>query len=483
MNTASTASEIFSRQMKESDWRALISAIRSGNLVPMVGTDLMLVENDGRSVTYDHFIAEELARRHDVTDDDLRSLGTSVSEATLNDVVSVCVKRDGDRCRFELHDDVWQIIQDSSFPAPRALAQLAEITDIDLFVTSSCDPLLEAALRKVGNLETRVYRRIDKEKEDLPKETRTKRGQRCLYYLLGKAEPGTMDFAICDEDLLRFVLKLHDTRYRPKRLFDALRESNLLLLGVNFGDWLARFFLWLAKDRENLNSEEARNLREYLADQKVGQDRPLVLFLQHYSQSTVISGSQPEDFVNELHRRWSQQAKTPSGTHEPVELRSSSTMPKGAVFVSYSRSDSAAAKVLVSELTRAGIPAWYDAALRPGDEFDPKLEYNIENCSLFLPLLSTGSLARERGYFRKEWKKAVEQDEKFFGSAKSSIVPIVIDEDDSMLRQAHTYQGIPGRFRELQMYHCPLGKPSPELIAYLRPEAPETSPPRAVANE
>ena len=126
--------EALAKQMKESDWRALIRAIRNNNLVPMVGTDLMRVEVGGRSVTYDHFIAEELAKKHEVTDADLAPLGTSLSESALNDVVSVCVRREGDRCRFELHDDVWQIIHDSAIAPPKTLMQLAEITDIDLLI-------------------------------------------------------------------------------------------------------------------------------------------------------------------------------------------------------------------------------------------------------------------------------------------------------------------------------------------------------------
>ena len=468
MNTSSSASEALAMQMKESDWRALIGAIRSGNVVPIIGTDLMRVKVGNRDVTYDHFIAEELAKRRRITDGDLVPLGTSVNDATLNEVVSVCVRRDGERSLFELHDDVWQIINDSSMQPPRALTQLTEIKDFELFVTSSCDSLLETALRSVGDVEARVYRRIDKEKEDLPKDARDRRGYRNLYYLLGKAEPGTMDFAICDEDLLRFVLKLQDTKYRPKRLFDALRESNLLLLGVNFGDWLARFFLWLARDRDNLSSDEARNLREYLADPKAGGDRPLVLFLRHFSQSTIILGNRPEDFVDELYRRWSEHVGSHHAHPEALHPRPPSTMPKEAVFLSYSRSDEAAVRTLFAELTRMGISAWYDAALKAGDEFDPKLEYNIENCSFFLPLISTGSLARGRGYFRREWKKAVELDEMFFGSAKGRIVPIVIDDDDSILKQPQTYEGMPKRFREMQMYHCPLGKPSSDLIAALR---------------
>jgi len=478
MNSPILASEPLTRPIKDADWRALLSAIRKNNVVPMVGTDLMRIQVEGRPMTYDHFLAEELAKRHQITDADFATLGTSLSEAALNDVVSICVKREGDRSRFELHDDVWQIVNDSNVAPPKALMQLAQITDIDLFVTSTCDPLLESALRAVGPVETRVYRRNEKEKEkeDLPKEARIRRGGRFLYYLMGKAEPGTMEFAICDEDLLRFMRKLHDSKYRPKKLFDALRESDLLLLGVNFGDWLARFFLWLAKDRDNLNSEEARNLREYLADHKSGQDRSLVLFLRHFSQSTIVSPEDPENFVDELYRRWSGQVAvrpSPGDTNEP---RVGHAMTKGAIFISYSRNDLAAAKCFFVEISRAGLPAWYDAGLKGGDEFDPKLDYNIENCSVFIPIISAGSLAREQGYFRKEWKKAVERDERFFGSSKSSIIPVIIDGDDDILKAPQTYLGMPKHFRDLHMYHCPMGRPSPELMSSLRTHLEGSSP-------
>ncbi|HTX41976.1 MAG TPA: toll/interleukin-1 receptor domain-containing protein [Acidobacteriaceae bacterium] len=455
-------------QMKESDWRALLTALRNGNLVPMLGTDFIRVQDNGRSTTYDNLIARELAKRHDIEDADLTRISVSLEDATLNDVVAACVRKEGDNCRFDLHYDVWQIIQEMPVEAASALAQLAEISDISLFVTSTCDPLFETILGKAGQVDARVYRCKDKAMEDLPKEARTRKGTRSLYYLLGKAEPGTMDFSICDEELLRFIRRLHDSTYRPRRLFDALRESNLLLLGVSFSDWLARFFLWLARDRDNLSADEARYLREYLADQKAGKDQPFVMFLQNFSHSTIMAADQPGEFVAELHRRWLEQSKAPQTSARGAEPAPPSAMPRGAVFLSYSRSDAPAVKTLYAELTRAGIPAWYDAALQAGDEFDTKLDYNIQNCSLFLPLISTGSLGREQGYFRREWKKAVERDERFYGTSKGGIVPIVIDEDNSIMRSPESCEGMPRRFRELQMYHCPLGRPTPDLISSLR---------------
>ena len=158
-------------------------------------------------------------------------------------------------------------------------------------------------------------------------------------------------------------------------------------------------------------------------------------------------------------------------------------MPKGALFISYSRPDIAAARNLFAELTRLGIPTWYDAGMKGGDEFDSKLDHNIENCSLFLPLISSGSLEREQGYFRKEWKKAVTRDEKFFGTNKGCIVPIIIDDDTGIMSAPQSYPGMPKRFLELHMYQCPNGKPSPDLIACFRESLNKRPPARSGTNE
>src|ERR1700733_9561721 len=67
-------------QMREGDWRALLSSIRSGNLIPMVGPDLMRVKVGDKMVTYDHLLAEELASQRGISDQDLAQMGTSLEE-------------------------------------------------------------------------------------------------------------------------------------------------------------------------------------------------------------------------------------------------------------------------------------------------------------------------------------------------------------------------------------------------------------------
>ena len=450
--------------MQEEDWDLLTSTIKQREVIPVIGPDLIRIPMGETSVTYEHYVAQQLARKpeYELTDRELASLGVTLEQATLNDVMSICVKKRPDQWPIELHSRVWQIVNESPIIPSPALSQLARISHFDLFVTSTFDPLLERVLSDSGPLDTRVYRGLASDDiGDLQKAH--KDGRRFLYYLFGRAERGKYDFAICEVEILRFLIKLHDAKYRPKKLFDELRDKHLLLLGVNFSDWLARFFLWLAKGRGNVSLPN-RELREYLADAKVGQDRSLVLFLEHFSDTTRVVGVEPEEFVRELHRRWSQDAvpTTSAQSAPPAE------MPRNAVFLSYSRTERVAVESLYARLAHESIPVWYDAGLRGGDVWKEKIRRYIDSCSVFIPLISEATLRRDQGEFRVEWSKAVEQDEKRFGTGQSSIVPVIVDDSDDIIKHPQSFSGLPERFTRAQMYHCPRGEAGTNLIEDLR---------------
>jgi TIR domain/SIR2-like domain len=453
-------------RMKDSDWWALITSIREQRLIPVIGPSVIRVPFADRSITYERYISQQLAEDPDykLVEGDFQQLGVTFDQATLSDVVAVCARRHVRHYPYELHDKVWRIVNDPQFPIPPALTQLSKIKALDLFVTATFDPLMARALKANGSLEELVYRRsAGGETADLPKDFR-RSGRRFLYYLFGKAARGREDFAICEVELLRTLVKLHDGRYKPRRLFDALRENHLLLLGVNFGDWLARFFLWLAKDRGNASSQN-QELREYFDDPKVDQDRSLVVFLQQFSNSTVVVGDEPEDFVSELYRRWSIEG---SGVGLTVSEGSSPKPPeemqKGAIFLSYSRTDRVAAETLYTKLRDAGLSVWYDAGLRGGQVWEEKIHQYIENCGAFIPLVSSQTLRRSKGEFRAEWEQASDLDRRHFGTGKTSIVPVVVDDGDDILKAPHECDGLPAEFSRAQMYHCPRGEPSQSLI-------------------
>jgi TIR domain len=86
------------------------------------------------------------------------------------------------------------------------------------------------------------------------------------------------------------------------------------------------------------------------------------------------------------------------------------TAPPGAVFLSYASEDAEAARRICDALRAAGIEVWFDQSeLRGGDVWDAAIRRQIKACTLFIPVISANTHSREEGYFRLEWKLAVDR--------------------------------------------------------------------------
>ena len=198
--------------------------------------------------------------------------------------------------------------------------------------------------------------------------------QPTVFHLLGQMSGSPYSYVICDEDLLEFVHQLlqKSDKVRPVQLFDELRGSYLLILGQNFSDWLARFFLYLAKWSQ---VSQDRNFLEILADSRTSHDANLVLFLQHFSKKTrVFQGGGAVEFVEELWQRWRERYPAPVASPENLHqyLPPPREMPAGAVFISYAKEDLAAVKRLKAGLDAEGLTVWFDMEqLGAGDNVFP----------------------------------------------------------------------------------------------------------------
>ena len=81
-----------------------------------------------------------------------------------------------------------------------------------------------------------------------------------------------------------------------------------------------------------------------------------------------------------------------------------------AIFLSYASQDADAARCLCDALRAAGLEVWFDQSeLRGGDAWDASIRKQIKECALFVPIISANTQAREEGYFRLEWKLAVDR--------------------------------------------------------------------------
>ena len=128
-----------------------------------------------------------------------------------------------------------------------------------------------------------------------------------------------------------------------------------------------------------------------------------------------------------------------------------------AVFLSYASQDAEAAQRIAEALRGAGLEVWFDKnELAGGDAWDAKIRKQIKECALFVPVISANTNARAEGYFRLEWKLAVDRSHLMADDAPF-LFPIVIgDVSDAAAR-------VPDRFRDVQWTRLRLDETPAEL--------------------
>lgn len=444
------------QQFDEDAWDDLLNYIEERRVIPIIGPDLLRVQTDGGPRLLYEWLAEKLAARLSV------DTGGLPLPLTLNDVVCLYLGQRGRR--EEAYTRLRSIMREVEFEPPLALRQLTQITDFDLFVTTTFDPLLERAVnleRYGGQPTTEVIAYAPNRVADLPVE----RGQlqrTVVYHMLGRLS-ASPTYVVSDEDMLEFICALQSEHLTPEKLFHELEHNHLLLIGSDFSNWLARLFLRMAK-RKRLS--DPRDVGEVLADDHTMKDARLVSFLQQVSVRTRVYGG-AEAFVAELHSRWMKRqgrSAHPSGSVSAPQrfLPPSREMPENAVFISYAREDLPAVQRLKAALDGAGIATWFDMdRLEGGDDYDRKIHANIARCSFFLPVISATTQRRFEGYFRREWSYAVDRSRNIAEGAVF-ILPVCIDD---------TPEGealVPEKFKSVHISRMPGGEPSPEFLGRLR---------------
>ncbi len=99
-----------------------------------------------------------------------------------------------------------------------------------------------------------------------------------------------------------------------------------------------------------------------------------------------------------------------------------------AIFLSYAKQDAAAAARICTALRSAGIEVWFDQSeLRGGDAWDAAIRRQIKTCALVIPIISANTQGRAEGYFRLEWKLAIDRSH-LMAQDRAFLIPVVIDE-------------------------------------------------------
>jgi len=441
-------------RLDEDAWDDLLNFIEEKRVIPIVGPELLTVETENGPRLLYEWMAEKLASKLGVDTSRLPS------PLTLNDVVCWFLATRGRR--EDTYTRMRSILRETTFAPPKALRQLAQITDFDLYITTTFDSLLETAInaeRFGGAATADVIGYAPNRVADLPCE-REQMQRPAVYHLLGRCS-ASPTYVISDEDMLEFVCALQSEHLTPEKLFYELEHSHLLIIGSNFSNWLARLFLRMAK-RKRLS--DPRDVGEVLADDHTDGDDRLMAFLQQVSVRTrVYTGA--AQFVDELHRRWSARRKPADvislGAAPQRVMPPEREMPENAVFISYAREDLAAVQKLKAGFDAAGIKTWFDMdRLEGGDDYDRKIQKNIAHCSYFIPVVSTNTDRRLEAYFRREWSYALDRTRNMADDA-IFILPVSIDAIDPRTAR------IPDKFKALHITPLTGGEPTPEFVGRL----------------
>jgi hypothetical protein len=237
----------------EEFWEELLAQIEAGGVIPVVGPELLTVDDDGRSVPFYQLLAERLLAKYGLTASIAGSDSVAEPNKTtvllhpyheLNDAVCALAKQ-GRRVQDlyrPINEQLKALIEAPAAASLQPLRDLASISGFKLFVTTSADDLLARAIdaeRYSGMAKTEhivfAPKLASGALSDLP-EVRSS-NYTAVCYLFGKASPSPFLFAIHDEDTLEFIHNLQiNAAENMKRLFSELRIQNLLLIGCHFSD-------------------------------------------------------------------------------------------------------------------------------------------------------------------------------------------------------------------------------------------------------
>jgi hypothetical protein len=433
-------------------WDDLLALItRDQRVVPVLGRDLLTLPNEG-GATCDQYLARKLAERFGLT----ATPGSSLSE------VAIALIAQGRR-RAELTCELHAIHREflaalTPGGLPEALRLLGEVRDFPLIISTSIDGLLAASLRDArertpgifaGNLGT--FTDLSRNWLQGPKPT--------VYQLFGQigATPG---FALTEEDELEFLAQLQSDARRPECLFDELRTRHLLIIGAQFPDGFMRLLLRTLRGAR-LSDDTGTVIALVAPD--TAHNPALVPFLRAVNPRTwIYEEGDALSFVRELRRRWhaardDQWSTRSVGDSAPTEP---DDMPPGSVFISYARADRTAAERLAATLDAEGLDVWFDRNDPPGGErYAAKIRQHIQQCDLFIPLLSRAALAQPDGFFREEWQWATERTESTEGGTHF-VVPVSVDPE----LPEDTPTKLPAAWQRFPIGPAPGGEPSSELL-------------------
>ena len=384
---------------EERKWTILTDQIMAGNVIPVIGQNI-LIDNE---VNLYQTLIDSIAKLCQIE--------------THPQTFSQLVYDDKFIQKFKNRDNIYGILNNifqlKKFEPSRTLKRLLSIKQFPFVITTTFDPIVENTMREVWKernvkvlafsnnpATTNVPNKGDiAKKSDIYNPT--------LYYMFGKVDKNPHRFVVTDHDMLSFCKSWLTEGFRPKVLSEVISNKYLLVLGGNYSDWLFRF-IWYSM-KISLES----NPSGMMVDNDV--EDSLIDFL---NRTNTFIQKDPEKVIVEIEHRLSERMEDFNRTKFDHPRMNTD------VFISYSRSNKEIAKTLYETLTAKGLNVWYDMKnLSTGADFMEQIQDAIKTTKYFVALLSNHISEEVNDYhvYRKEWDYAIEQ---AIGLGREFILPV-----------------------------------------------------------
>ena len=408
-------------KLDERGWKRLISAIANNEVVPIIGKELFEINGEPLQT----YINTQVCKNRCIEYQE---------GMTVDQIIENITEEEGDGKR-KFCNELQKIFSKITVPVPDCIKRLIELNQFPMLLTTSYTPILEKHLKKDTAQDWKSYAYDTTAKADIPSATLK---NNVLYYIFGEiGVEGT--FVVDEDDLLTFLHFWHDENSRPKELCKYLRNKYLLIIGCDYPDWLFRF-MWYSMN-SNFNEKSLKKGQLVISNKKVMEDEELQSFLRRIK---AYYDNDIDKFILELCRKYKDIYPTVSSEPESESKPNLPPSPNVDFFISYASEDYDIANNIANTLRELGATVWFDKQkLKPGDAFPEEITENIEECKRFMPILSQHTIREERRFFRKEWKKALDEAENRY--LAPYITPVSIDDVDIKHRL------IPPEFREVHV--------------------------------
>lgn len=370
-------------------WRGLIDAIMEGRVIPVIGPDMLVDDENGKlSKTNLHqqlidFLAEQC---------EVESKPQTFSQLIYDKDFIYATNANQERI-YSLIDE---ILTQAQFPPSNVLMRLLKTRRFPFVITTSFCPTVEKAMNEVWGQPVKVLTFCNDPRRDKIQGVGDIQNEKelsvpTIYYMFGKHSIEPHRFVVSDLDMMDFCSSwLTGGDKVPRVLTEVLKKRYLLVMGSNYSDWLFRF-IWYSMRPTQESRKSALTVDDNMEDS-------LKEFLNRLQ---TFLPQDAEFVVKEIERRLKEKE---SNTLETKEL-------KYDVFVSYSHSDKEEVQRLVDAMSDVGLKVWFDTSDIPGGtNWREQFTLGINNSRIFVPVLThntTAEVLRPKEY-RTEWRIADE---------------------------------------------------------------------------